>query len=344
MASITEQSRVLGLIDTLSYFDPKADRQPEQFLEGLCAMLQARNAILYCPRPGPTHWELEHAAWVGDNAAVRRAGHQALITSTGSEQTSFAAYDPYAVEATQRNRALTIDQLIALDSAASAPHALVQRATGTQYEDQVRALLCDGPRLLAWCGAVRERNFSAEEVGWLQALVPALRKRLAWMRGTCGDSASALVDALLETLPEPALIMSRHGRIEYANAAGLHMLDVPHTRQAFSQARPRLAAGHDVADFSTLLLAATGLPDYRLVRYVGANLRRNKLVARAKGAWHLNPRQCCVLEGILQGHTNKEIAQRLDCAEVTVERHLTTLFKRSGARCRAGLVTCTHEL
>jgi hypothetical protein len=40
------------------------------------------------------------------------------------------------------------------------------------------------------------------------------------------------------------------------------------------------------------------------------------------------------------GVSNKEIAEALGCAEVTVENHLTALFRRSGARSRAGLVGC----
>jgi DNA-binding NarL/FixJ family response regulator len=54
--------------------------------------------------------------------------------------------------------------------------------------------------------------------------------------------------------------------------------------------------------------------------------------------WGLSVRQARVLELVANGESNKEIARALGCAEVTIENHLTELFRRSGARSRAGLV------
>lgn len=62
-------------------------------------------------------------------------------------------------------------------------------------------------------------------------------------------------------------------------------------------------------------------------------------VVRAAAAWRLTPRQGEVLEGVLAGLTNKEIASRIRCAEATVEVHMTALFRKSGATTRAGLVS-----
>jgi DNA-binding NarL/FixJ family response regulator len=38
------------------------------------------------------------------------------------------------------------------------------------------------------------------------------------------------------------------------------------------------------------------------------------------------------------GHSNKEIATTIGCAEVTVENHVTELLRRSGAKSRTDLV------
>jgi DNA-binding NarL/FixJ family response regulator len=58
----------------------------------------------------------------------------------------------------------------------------------------------------------------------------------------------------------------------------------------------------------------------------------------ARRVWGLSPGQLRVLEVLLTGASNKEIACALQCAEVTVENHLTSLYRRSGARSRTDLV------
>ena len=61
-------------------------------------------------------------------------------------------------------------------------------------------------------------------------------------------------------------------------------------------------------------------------------------VRMAQTTWRLTLRQARVLELLAAGDSNKEIAGELACAEVTVESHITELFRRSGAKSRAGLV------
>jgi DNA-binding NarL/FixJ family response regulator len=58
----------------------------------------------------------------------------------------------------------------------------------------------------------------------------------------------------------------------------------------------------------------------------------------ARRMWGLLPKQLRVLELLLTGASNKEIACALQCAEVTVENHLTALYRRAGACSRTDLV------
>jgi DNA-binding NarL/FixJ family response regulator len=51
-----------------------------------------------------------------------------------------------------------------------------------------------------------------------------------------------------------------------------------------------------------------------------------------------------VLERVANGESNKEIAKALKRAEVTIERHLTRLFRASGSRCRTELITKLFSL
>jgi len=68
------------------------------------------------------------------------------------------------------------------------------------------------------------------------------------------------------------------------------------------------------------------------------------VVARARTRWQLSPRTTAFLEQLARGMSNKEIASRLSCAEVTVEKQLTQLFRCSGVRSRTELMAKLHAL
>ncbi len=68
----------------------------------------------------------------------------------------------------------------------------------------------------------------------------------------------------------------------------------------------------------------------------------NAAVARrddtATGFVGLTPREADVLNELVQGWTNKQIAQNLGVSEVTVKTHLIGLFRKIGAKNRADAV------
>lgn len=68
----------------------------------------------------------------------------------------------------------------------------------------------------------------------------------------------------------------------------------------------------------------------------------NEAIARredgASGFDGLTPRESDVLKELVQGWTNKQIAQNLGVSEVTVKTHLIGLFRKIGARNRADAV------
>lgn len=55
--------------------------------------------------------------------------------------------------------------------------------------------------------------------------------------------------------------------------------------------------------------------------------------------WSLSPRIIDVLEGVVAGESNKQIAARLGCSDVTVEGRVSKLLHRSGSSTRTELVT-----
>jgi DNA-binding CsgD family transcriptional regulator len=60
---------------------------------------------------------------------------------------------------------------------------------------------------------------------------------------------------------------------------------------------------------------------------------------RAADRWRLTPRQIDVLRVLVRGKANKEIAVDLECAENTVELHVTQLLRRAGVVSRAELIS-----
>lgn len=61
-------------------------------------------------------------------------------------------------------------------------------------------------------------------------------------------------------------------------------------------------------------------------------------LAAAAQRWALTARQGDVLALLVRGQANKEIARALECAENTVELHVTQLLKRSGSPSRTHLI------
>jgi DNA-binding CsgD family transcriptional regulator len=341
----TSSSQALGeVIRSLDCHDPLAPQALSSIVEQIRVLLRARSARVYCPQPTEAGWDLEFDVWAGADAGRRAALHRRFVRSTPANDTSFAAYDPRSVQPEQRNRALSVEHLTILDPASDWPNAGVESALDQSHEDQIRALICDGPRLLAWCGAVREEPFSHRELELLQSLVEPLRRRFEWMRQARSTEQRPLIEAILGAFPEPALILSRGGRVEYTNRAGLHMLEWIHSRRLFEARRPALVQGGSDSDFVALRLDVRGASSYTLVRYVGGDERCQFSLRQAACRWHLNLKQGSALEGVMKGRTNKEIALDLHCAEVTVERYMTTIFRRSGAHSRTELLSLLYTI
>lgn len=56
------------------------------------------------------------------------------------------------------------------------------------------------------------------------------------------------------------------------------------------------------------------------------------------GTWHLSAREQQVLERLMQGQSNKEIARQLDITERTVKAHVSAILEKSGVRDRIELI------
>ena len=327
-------------------YDPRAGVALTPHLHAIRELFDAHNAVIYSPEPRASGWDLEFSEWAGRDAEERRAAHRKLVQASPAEAPNFAAYDPFIVEKNQQNRTLTIRDLVALEPSAAASHQRLWAALDARQEDQVRVLICRGPRLLGWFGLVRETPFSKGEVRALHTLVEPLRERLLAEHATRrGRVEQSLIDTVLEIVPEPCFVFGPGARIEFANAAALAMLEGGvEQRTCLDALRDAVMRGRRHADFTLTSLAERGCPDYTLAVQTGRNEARASAVGRACRAWKVSGIRAAVLERLAAGGSNKEIAAGLGTTEVSVERHITALFRASKTRSRAELLSRLFDL
>ena len=243
---------------------------------------------------------------------------------------AFGLYDSSRPEPWQRNRALAFGDFGpgGIQHTALTP-LLVQ--LGLDGLDQLRALICEGPSLLAWIGGFQQETFGAQEKAVLDALVPALRRRLRLERQLADQTLrAAALAAALEAIAAPAFLHTHSGRVLHANAAGRALLHAEarglgeHLRAGPGYARTEIVSPG--APAMTLSVRESPPED------VGPRL------ARAAARWGLSPREREVLALLARGAANKTIAGALRVSEGTVEAHVTHLLHKAQAESRAALV------
>jgi DNA-binding CsgD family transcriptional regulator len=133
----------------------------------------------------------------------------------------------------------------------------------------------------------------------------------------------------------PSFVVTAQGRVLHANAAGTELAD-GWGRAASERLREVVARPADGA--YVLRLAEHGAPEAFLVVLRGSGPALDVHLARLAVAWALTPREVDVLRRLVRGDSNKEIAAGLSRAEVTIERQLTALLRKSRCDSRARLV------
>jgi DNA-binding CsgD family transcriptional regulator len=250
---------------------------------------------------------------------------------------SWGIYNPVRPEAIQRDRVLSTAEVALLtDGRVLALRDAVFQRIGIVGFDTMRALVCDGPSMLAWIGIVQPDAATERQRQLLGQLLPAFRKRLVFER-IVSESAMAgpSMAAALEQVNGPAWVLGAGGRIAHANAAGAARFDAdPNTTRAdlvacatgtvdprFKVTRLRNGEGGEAGHlvFETL--------DDRL-RVTGDAARR----------FNLTPAQTRVLERVARGASNATIAAELRVAERTVEAHVTAILIKAQVASRSALI------
>ena len=247
---------------------------------------------------------------------------------------NFANYDPANPDPRQRNRALRSRDIAALTGqrTPAVVRSFLPRFALSE-SDQLRALICDGPVLLAWIGGFRARPFARTEVRKLNAIIPALQRRLALERSLVEAQKQAQeIGGALESVPAAAFVLARGGAVLHANAAGRSLLD----RERKTVEEQLLAAVRGaVSGVQLARLAPESQLQLAILEVFADPAPR---VAAARMRWQLTARQTQVLQLIAQGLSNRRVATSLGCSESTVELHVTALLEKAQCESRAQLV------
>jgi DNA-binding NarL/FixJ family response regulator len=205
---------------------------------------------------------------------------------------------------------------------------------------QPRALLCDGPSLLAWFGALQPDAVSRRQIRLLAALVPAMQQRLTLDRHLAeAQRTSNALRRTLEHIGSAVFVVGVRGTIHETNEAARVLLD--QHRAAIMQALGDAAAGRaNQFGIDLFPLAERGVPSHylALVRRHDADTRVASCVRTCADRWNLTARQAEVLALVTRGLANATIADMLSVGERSIELHMTEIFDRAGVDSRAALV------
>ena len=261
-------------------------------------------------------------------------GIERLVSYVGSVEESPFLYDPERPAAEQRNRVRILDARTGERVPASARRVLA--TAGLSGLHQIRVVVCDGPELLGWFGGFREEPFTRDDTALFQRMVPALRTALLWRRRLLrADEVVAGFEAAMEALACPAFVIRGGRTIEHANACGRALVELRGSRALARE----LVESARLGQAERIALTGAGVSRLELFVVRGRTARSEVNIARATDRWKLTRRQREVLALIASGDTNKSIATKLGCAEVTVELHVTALLRKSGAATRTELVS-----
>ncbi|MFP2901624.1 helix-turn-helix transcriptional regulator [Corallococcus sp. 4LFB] len=365
---ISEDQRLLqeleGLLEGL---EPGSEALPA-VLAALRGALRAERTAAYGVDVGPDRFHTAFVYGVGfpQPSSVLSEAFDASLPPAGSR---FGYFDPARPPLAQRNRAMRFSPLGMPEPLRALPitgegegplwerlglseaeweHARTQlagsaanlyRRLGLEHLAQLRVLVCEGDMMLGWVGAFRAEPFTEREQRLLQALTPAIQRRMAMDRrlrrgGLLGPPWArrwrcwaARVGRHVQR-PGDARQQGGAGAVGAglagAGGAGARVSAEPAGHGAALLLRPAAHAGAA----GPLPGAGPRPPDGADVAPAGADQR-----------WGLTAREAQVLEHVVQGETNKAIALHLGCAERTVEVHVTHLLNKAQVESRSALIS-----
>jgi DNA-binding NarL/FixJ family response regulator len=149
--------------------------------------------------------------------------------------------------------------------------------------------------------------------------------------------AIAALECALDAIQTAAFIFHAGGRVAHANASGGQMLKAA-PGLTISRLRDAVAGRSLASARLVSRLRGPKAPGVYFVVLDAAGDDYEQRLQAVAARWQAREREIEVLRWLVQGESNKEIAQRLDCSEVTVERRVTALLRKAGCDSRNRLL------
>lgn len=242
-------------------------------------------------------------------------------------------FNPLHPQREQRNRVCLLEELHTHGPGGSCHVEEVWPKVGLADRDQIRVLVCEGATVLAWVGGFRAEPFTERERRLFASIVPALRHALSLRRRLVdAEVAKAGLAAALEAMGAPAFVLRANGDVIHANAAARALLE----RWGRSSANTLRSILRQPGLALVAPIVCRGVSRCSLLVFREPRAAREARLLAAAAQWSLTGREIDVLRLLVEGDSNKEIALKLSCAEVTVERHVTSILRkgRCDGRCR----------
>lgn len=326
------------LVAGLRRLSPGAgSRHWDEFAHRLRLLLDVSTASVY----GLSRFGHETVTTFVHGSGVEQQRLRRMVDSIATES-GFRLFDPLRVTDDQANRVMNVERLVRSgqlsDESWSIARSRFEKELGLTTEDQLRVVVTEGRTMLAWVGGLRgphDKPFDASAEATLRRLLPAIRDRLILdERLRRAPLVNAALDAALVLFDEPVLLVDEAGRPVMMNPVAQRLWDANvGLREEVADAVAGAPGPFRVTD-----VRAEGVPPHRLLVRRGDDHGALVRRAGAERDWRLTPRESSVLALVVQGLTNAAIARQLDCAERTVELHVTRLLEKSLSDNRATLI------
>ena len=322
---------VAEITDALATLDLDGSTGIADVLPRIRELLATEIACVYSVAEGASGWDLSRYHATGLPFSMQRRFGEFLA----SAPRRFGVYDPGCPEPSQRNRVIESTRLAARSGETFALKGVLEPVGLGEY-GHLRVLLCEGPSLLGWFGAISGEPFKARQRTVLRALArPMHRRLLAERRLERGQLASAAMDALLAAVAAPAFIIDSRATVRELNTAARMLLDT-RGREIRTALADALAHRPTMLPIELTRLHQRGVATHWLAR-VKVD-RADACVAAAVQRFALTAREAAVLQWVVRGASNQRIAAELACSERNVEAHLARIFAKADVPSRTALV------
>lgn len=348
----------------LDTVEPGVDVLPA-LVEALREALRAERSLAYGVDVGPERYQVSYLHFSGFSLTPE-AAYASLDGFVGTRRDPWGYFNPANPQPSQRNRELQF-QAPTRDTTLVVPprdeRLTLWKTLGIPTEEQaqiqaqvrasigdflqgcglermmfLRVLVCDGPALLGWVGAMRSEPFEARELHLLRELIPSLQRRLTLdTRLREAGMLHAALEASLESLGQAAYVVTSTGRVAFSNSLGRTRLE-QNTELVAEALKKHLRGEPSGPELSFTPLRLTGAPAHYLAVMQGEPTQALARVHALSSSWGLTAREMEVLGRLVLGESNKAIALKLGCAERTVEVHVTRILAKAQVESRSALI------